>query len=186
MAAEFGTSALEAGIENAQLIGSSLAEADNPRGDVAFTSDVTYFVSDIVGFIHQLEVAEARRIMITIWSEPPPNRRAKLFKLIYGEEQKILPGQQELLAVLWDMGILPDVHVMPELPWWENQRPQTQEEAVQLILDDRVVKPEDRDRARPIIESNLDVLFAPSDAGFVPLWRTDMRELLITWESGAK
>ena len=185
MAAEFGTLALEAGIENAQLIASSLAEADNPHGDIAFTADVTYFVGDIVGFIRQLEAAAARRVMITIWSEPPPNRRAKLFKLIYGEEQNILPGEPELLAVLWDMHILPDVHVMPELPWWENQRPPTREEAVQLVLEDSVVKPQDRDRARPLIESNFDELFAAGDAGFVPLWRTDMRELLITWEPGA-
>ncbi|GIS92776.1 MAG: hypothetical protein CM1200mP22_00130 [Dehalococcoidia bacterium] len=33
-----------------------------------------------------------------------------------------------------------------------------------------------------LIESNFDDLFAPSDVGFVPLWRSDMRELLITWD----
>ena len=122
--------------------------------------------------------------MITIWSEPPPNRRAKLFQLVYGEEQAVLPGQGQLLPVLWDMGILPDVQVLPEPPWWENQRPQTREEAVKLVLEDRVVKPEDRERARPLIESQFDELFAPSEAGFVPQWLTEMRELLITWETG--
>ena len=182
MGAEFASSAFEAAITNAQLLASSLDEVDNPWGDIVFTADVTYFVGEIVGFIRQLEAAASHRVIITIWSEPPPNRRARLFEMIYGEEQKILPGYQELLAVMWDMGILPDVHVMPELPWWENQRPSTRDGAVQLILDDSVVRPDIRDRARWLIESNFDDLFAPSDVGFVPLWRSDMRELLITWD----
>ncbi|MCI0901262.1 MAG: hypothetical protein J4N70_10080, partial [Chloroflexi bacterium] len=184
MGAEFESLAQEAGISNARLVPASLAEAQSPRGDIAFTADVTYFVRDINTFVRQLEAAASRRVIITIWSEPPPNRRAKLFQLVYGEEQEALPGQGQLLPVLWDMGILPDVQVLPEPPWWENQRPQTREEAVKLVLEDRVVKPEDRERARPLIESHFDELFAPSEAGFVPQWRSDMRELLITWETG--
>ncbi|MCI0898720.1 MAG: hypothetical protein J4O11_10540, partial [Chloroflexi bacterium] len=184
MAAEFESLAQEAGICNARLVPASLAEAQSPRGDIAFTADVTYFVRDINTFVRQLEAAASRRVMITIWSEPPPNRRAKIFQMVYGEEQEALPGQGQLLPVLWDMGILPDVQVLPEPPWWENQRPQTREEAVKLVLEDRVVKPEDRERARPLIESQFDELFAPSEAGFVPQWRSDMRELLITWETG--
>ncbi|MCH7842696.1 MAG: methyltransferase domain-containing protein [Chloroflexi bacterium] len=184
MAAEFESLAQEAGINNARLVPASLAESQSPRGDIAFTADVTYFVRDINTFIRQLEAAASRRVMITIWSEPPPNRRAKLFQLVYGEEQAVLPGQAQLLPVLWEMGILPDVQVLPEPPWWENQRPPNREEAVKLVLEDRVVKPEDRERARPLIESHFDELFAPSEAGFVPQWLTEMREVLITWETG--
>ena len=184
MGAEFQSSADEAGITNVRLVSASLADANAPNGDIVFTADVTYFVSNIAEFVRQMEAAAARRVMITIWSEPPPNRRAKLFHLIYGEEQKIFPGQAQLLPVLWDMGILPDVQVMPESPWWENQRPPTREAAIEMVLEDRVVKPQDKDRARPLIESHFDELFAASDTGFVPLWRLEMREVLITWETG--
>ena len=182
MGAEFQSSADEAGITNARLVSSSLANADGPKGDIVFTADVTYFVSDVVAFVRQMEAAAARRLMITIWSEPPPNRRANLFQMIYGEEQNIFPGQAQLLPVLWDLGILPDVLVMPESPWWENQRPPTREAAIEMVLEDRVVKPQDRDWAQPLIESRFDELFAVSVAGFVPQWRSDMREILITWE----
>ena len=181
MGAEFESLAQEAGITNARLLPFSLAEAQAPRGDITFTADVTYFVREIADFIHQLEAAASRRVMITIWSEPPPNRRARLFHLVYGEEQAVLPGQAQLLPVLWDMGILPDVQVLPEPPWWENQRPSTREEAVKLVLEDRVIKPEDRERAGPLIESHFEELFGASEGGFVPRWRSDMRELLITW-----
>jgi len=185
MGAEFQSSTDEAGITNARLVSSSLADADGLKGDIVFTADVTYFVSDVVAFVRQMEAAAARRLMITIWSEPPPNRRANLFQMIYGEEQNIFPGQAQLLPVLWDLGILPDVLVMPESPWWENQRPPTKEAAIEMVLEDRVIKPQDRDRAQPLIESRFDELFAASVAGFVPQWRSDMREILITWEPGS-
>jgi hypothetical protein len=184
MGSEFESLAKEAGITNARLLPSNLAQAEAPRGDIAFTADVTYFVRDIVSFIRQLEAAASRRVMITVWSYPPPNRRGKLFELVYGEEQAVLPGQAQLLPVLWDMGILPDVQVLPESPWWENERPPTREEAVKMIVEDRVVKAEDRDRAQGLFEENFDELFAPSNTGFVPLWRSVMREVLITWETG--
>ena len=183
MAAEFESLAQEANINNARLVPSSLSESGEIRGDISFTADVTYFVRDITAFVVQLEAAAARRVMITVWSEPPPNRRGKLFQLVYGEEQAVLPGHRQLLPVLWDMGILPDVFAMPESPWWENERPPTREEAVRMILEDRWLKPEDRGRAGAVIESHFDELFAPSEKGFVPQWRSDMRELLITWET---
>ena len=183
MGAEFESLAQESGIGNARLLASSLAEAQTARGDIAFTADVTYFVRDIADFVRQLEAAASRRVMITIWSEPPPNRRSKIFELVYGEAQAVLPGQPQLLPALWEMGILPDVYVLPESPWWENERPPTKDEAVGMVVEDRVIKAEDRERARPLIESNFDRLFAPSEAGFVPVWRSDMRELLITWET---
>ncbi len=185
MGAEFESLAKEAGITNARLVAASLGEAQSQKGDIAFTADVTYFVRDIAEFIRQLEAAASRRVMISIWSYPPPNRREKLFELVYGEEQKILPGQAQLLPVLWNMGILPNVQVLPELPWWENKRPLTREEAVKMIVEDRAVKLVDRGRAKALFETRFDELFTPSGEGFVPLWRLDMSELLITWETGA-
>ena len=82
------------------------------------------------------------------------------------------------------MGIFPDVYVLPERPWWENQQILVKDEAVEKVLLDRVTKPADRERARLLIEDNFDRLFAASETGFVPIWRLDMREVLITWETG--
>jgi hypothetical protein len=184
MGAEFESLAQKAGIRNARLVPSSLAEAQAPQGDISFTADVTYFVRDISSFIRQMEAVASRRVMITIWSEPPPNRRSKLFQLVYGEDQAALPGQAQLLPVLWDMGILPDVQVMPESPWWENQCPSTREEAIKMVVEDRVIKPDDRERAQSVFETHFNELFTPREAGFVPQWRKEMREVLITWETG--
>ena len=147
------------------------------EADISFTADVTYFVRDISVFIRQPEITASRRVMITIWSEPPPNRNQKIFELVYGEVQSLLPGQAQLMPVLWDMGIFPDVYVLPECPWWENQRSLVKDEAIDMVL-------EDRGRAFLLVEDNFDQLFSASEIGFLPLWRSDMREVLITWETG--
>ena len=89
-------------------------------GDVVLTCDVTYFVRDIVPFIEKMNGAARRRVIVLVWSEPPPNRGADLFRRVYGEPLAPMPGHRELLPVLWDMGILPDVHVLPDPTWWES------------------------------------------------------------------
>ena len=186
MRQEFLESAAEAGITNTRLVHAGWPEAGGLRGDVAFSADVTYFVADIVPFIQGLEDASRRRVILSLWSQPPPNRRAQTFSLVYGEAQEPSPGHTHLLPVLWEMGILPDIRVMPLLPWWEREQISTHDEAVEMALEGSWLKPEDRDHARVVIESHFDELFTTTARGFRPLWHPGMRELLITWEVAAR
>ena len=183
MGLEFDTLASGAGLTNARRIQSDWLEAPDVRGDRTFTADVTYFVRNIEAFINKLQASARRRVMITVWSELPPNRSARIFRLVYGEEQAILPGHRQLLPVLWDMGLLPDVRVLPGPPWWETVVPLTREEAVEQASAGRWLKPEDKDEGRRVIERHFDELFSHGSAGFSPKWRPEMRELLITWET---
>ena len=186
MRQEFLESAAEAGITNARLVHARWPEAEGVRGDVTFSADVTYFVADIVPFIQGLEDASRRRVILNLWSQPPPNRRAQTFELVYGEAHELSPGHTHLLPVLWEMGILPDIRVMPLLPWWERHEIATRDEAVEAALDGSWLRSEGRDHARRIIESHFDELFATTPQGFRPLWLPGMRELLITWEVDAR
>jgi len=186
MRQEFLESAAEAGITNARLVHARWPEAEGVQGDVTFSADVTYFVADIVPFIQGLEDASRRRVILNLWSQPPPNRRAQTFELVYGEGQEPSPGHTHLLPVLWEMGILPDIHVMPLLPWWERHDISTRDESVEAALYGSWLRPEDRDRARGVIESHFDELFSTTAQGFRPLWLPGMRELLITWEPGQR
>ena len=183
MADGFRALASENQISNASIVPSGWLEAESVSGDVVFTADVTYFVRDIEGFIKKMDLRAKRRAMIMVWSQPPPNRGAEIFRLIYGEEQETLPGHRDLLPVLWEMGILPDVRVLPDSPWWESL-PQSREEAIDLALRGRWLKHGDQDRARKLVEESFEDLFDVGGEGFRPKWPPDMRELLITWETG--
>ena len=188
MGAEFTAAAAEAGISNARFVHANWLEAEGFQGDVALTSNVTYFVRDIVRFIEKLVTAARRRVMMTVWSVANPNQNTRLFHLVYGEEQVPVPGHRELLPVLWELGILPDVHVLPGVPLVPGgpmgaQMPQTPDDAVQLALQGQWLGPQDHARARHLIEERFSELFAPSPEGFRPLWRQEAREMLITWET---
>jgi len=113
---------------------------------------VTYFVREIVPFVTKLASA-ARRVMITVWSVANPNQNAALFRLVYGAEQAPVPGYRELLPVLWELGILPDVHVLPGAPQvpggnMGTRLSQTPEDAVQLALQGQWLGPQEHARAR--------------------------------------
>ena len=184
MGAEFDDSRRRAGIANARRIQDDWMDVDDVNGDVVFTADVTYFVRDIGPFVEKLEASARRRVMITLWSVAPPNSEAALFELFYGEEMAPVPGFRELMAVLWEMGRMPELLVMPEPPWWEGNILRTKEEAVKDVTESGWVREEDLDAAREVIFRNFDRLFKVDDQGYQPNWREPSSELLITWTKG--
>ncbi|MCH8222821.1 MAG: class I SAM-dependent methyltransferase, partial [Chloroflexi bacterium] len=186
MGQEFLACAQEAGITNAQLVQSRWEEALEVTGDVVFSSDVAYFVRDIVPFIEKLDAAARRRVMITLWSLSPPNRSAPIYRMVYGEEQAPVPAYTDLLPVLWEMGIPADVRFLPGGRWWDQELPQTRPQAVEFALRGRWLQAKDRERAAQVVEANFEQLFAAGDQGFRPLWHGGFRELLITWQAGER
>ena len=88
------------------------------------------------------------------------------------------------MAVLWDMGILPDLQVLPEPPWWESNLLPSREEAIEDVLESGWVMERDMAVARETISQNFDRLFAFDGEGYRPQWRQPSRELLITWLTG--
>ena len=135
MGAEFLASAEEAGIANVGLVESSWPAAQELVADVVLCCDVTYFVADIVPFVRGLNSAARRRVLIWIWAIPPPNRNAALFELVFGEPKAPVPGHRELLPVLWDLGILPEVRLLPEPFAWPERLPKDRSEAVRFALE---------------------------------------------------
>lgn len=186
MGQEFLACGQEAGIANAELVPSRWEEALGVTGDLVFSSDVIYFVRDIIPFIEKLDAAARRMVIIALWSTSPPNRSAPLYRLVYGEEQPPVPAYTDLLPVLWGMGIPADVRFLPESPWWGQEVPQSRHLAVEFALQGRWLRTQDRARAARVVEANFDQLFAAEVQGFRPRWHGDYRELLITWEAGER
>ena len=189
MGQEFEESAAEAGIDNASLVLSDWLDVDGVQGDVVHAAHVTYFVRDITRFVANLESAARRRVIINLASVACPMLNAKLFKMVYEEEQALVPSYAYLLPVLWEMGILPDVRFLPQGITYDGVSqlptfPQNKEEAVEIALAGIWLAPHHRDRAEKVVRENFDELFQHEPEGFIPQWMPDVRQVLITWEPG--
>ena len=84
MGTQFARLAADAGISNASWLQTDWYDAKGIQGDVVITADVTYFVRDIVPFVEKLTATARRRVIIAVWNIPPPNRSARLFRLVHG------------------------------------------------------------------------------------------------------
>ncbi len=180
MRAEFDASARDAGITNARCLDASWpGDADGLEADVIMVANVTYFVRDIQPFLEAMDRCARRRAIISVWSVPPPSHGASLIEFFHGQAPTIAPSHRELLPVLWDMGLLPEVHVLPDGFWRARERPATRTEAVELALLRGNATELEGAAAR--VEAHFDELFETTPRGFLPKWIPATRELLITW-----
>jgi hypothetical protein len=186
MGREFTASAAEAGIANARFVQADwLSAPSDVIGDVTLVAHVTYFVPAIRPFIEKLISQTRRRIIIAIGSVPPPNQGADLFEMVEGTPLAPVPGQRELLPVLWDLNILPEVRIAGSAAS-TGMGPRayaTREEAIdQMVRGAAGENPDLAARTRAVVEQRFDELFVP---GSVEGWHratATPRLLLITWE----
>lgn len=187
MRTQFEGAAHAAGIANARFIQATWPTETNLTADVVLTNDVTYFVPDIVPFVQALAAAARRRVIIGLSSVPTPMLGSEVYELIFGEPVESPPGHRELLPVLWDLGILPDVSVLP-MPMRENfawraepTRDQMVDRALWVV---QRLGSADLARAQGLIEEHFDELFVHDATGYRVRSPDTVRELLITWEPG--
>lgn len=171
-----------AGITNARVTTDWWMDSEE-TGDVIHLSDVTYFVRDIVPFIAKLHNSAGRRVMIAVWRPTPGDMGSAVRDIVLNETPPLWPGLPELAAVLWEMGLLPEIRPLPDPPWWisDSERDLSQEAAIDLAIQwlDR----EDLE-TRAAVSAKLDLLFDRSDGGLIPGWLNRARQVLLTWETG--
>ncbi len=179
MRGQFVASRDEAGISNARVSPDWWMESAE-TGDVAVTSDVTYFVRDIVPFLAKLHNAAARRVIISIWRPTPGDMDNELRRVLFDERPPPWPGLPELAAVLWEMGLLPEIRPVDEPPWWipETAGGLSQEQAVDLAM--RRLEQDDEPTRRQVAD-NLDRLFERGPDDLSPRWLGHARAVLLTW-----
>jgi SAM-dependent methyltransferase len=190
MGAGFTANATQAGITNIRVIVSAWLTSAPPVGTVALVNHVTYLTREIVPFIEKLEQVGRRRVLITVNSPPPPSWHRVLYHLVHGETEEVVPGHVELVNVLWELDILPDIRVLP----LHTARPiipaPTREAAIAGEMarfggDQWALWPLGsalEQRLRGLLEARFDELFAAGPEGFSPRWITPGREILITWQ----
>ncbi len=183
MGAQFEASVRDAGITNARWLHSDWLNAA-VEGDICFSANVVYYIADIVPFVAKLNAASRRRVMIVIHSVPPRNIGADLFRYVYEREPIQDPGHRDLLPVLWEMGLLPEVRVLGRSDFIaERERYPNRAVAVAAALpsgmDERAWR-----RAKSAVETHFDELFVPApEGGYRRRPSVVSRVLLITWET---
>lgn len=176
----FQEAAIEAGITNTRFVPTDWLAAGGITGDVVLVSHVTYFVRDIVAFIEKSQAAARRRVVLVVASVPHPNRPADLSRLVHRQDMALVPGHRELLNVLWDMDILPEVHLLGPNFAVAAERVEAIEDQLRGIW----LSPSEQERARSLIEAHFEDLFLPTPQGHVLRRAYGARDLLITWETG--
>ena len=86
--------------------------ADVAPGDVSLCSHVVYGVSDIVPFVRKMCDRTVGRVLILLYTESPMAQLSAFWRAAHREERIELPAMPELLPVLWEMGVYPDVEMM--------------------------------------------------------------------------
>lgn len=177
-----------AGIANARFVAGGWPDVDGVEGDVALVSHVTYFVPRIAPFIEKLNAATRRRVVVMTRSAAPPNQVAPMFELFRQEQFARVPGHEELLAVLGEMGIHPEmIDAGPASLAVTAPAAATREETAKNQVDGATrlgwVHADEAERYRDVILAHFDELFASTEQGYRPRNTLDTRELLITWET---
>src|SRR5581483_5668295 len=132
------------------------------EGDVSLVVHVTYFVPKIEPFIRKLVSSTRRRVIIGVGSTPPPNQGADLFGLMYGETPDLIPGPGELLAVLWEMGIMPEMRVAGSAAGTAMGGTRiyaTKQDAIDFLARPGEQSPEQAAKVRRVAEQHFDQLF---------------------------
>jgi len=185
MGEEFEASARQARIANARWVEAEWPSTAAVEADVSLATNVVSFVADIVAFIERLVASSRRRVMVVGSTYPFWDEASDIFRTVHGEPRARLPEYRELLPVLWELGIVPDVRVLG--PTEVGQRTSrvfsTRAEAIEVYL--RLVEG-DGDDARSRIESAFEDLFLPVEGGFRrPPAPTTPRVILTTWKTRA-
>ena len=116
MIAQLRDSAAGASIENVSVTQTTWEVAEVEAADVVLCAHVVYGVADIEPFIRKLEAHANSLVVLIAFVESPMNRISRFWQPVHGEERIDMPALPELVNVLWEMGIYPDVRMLAPVP----------------------------------------------------------------------
>lgn len=106
-------SAADAGIENVVAVQAGWEEAEVEPHDLVLCANVVYGVAEIGPFVRKLAASARDQVAIVLYMDAPLSRMSPIWNEVHGEKRVDMPGLPELLPVLWEMEVYPNVEMLP-------------------------------------------------------------------------
>ena len=105
----------EARIENVSPVFALWEDAVIDIHEGALCSHVTYGIEEIEKFLTNVTQHASKHVVIVAFMKSPQAHLGILWEAVRGEERVHLPGVPELMDVLWQMGLTPELSVLDPL-----------------------------------------------------------------------
>ncbi len=164
------------GISNLSVVQASWEDAKLDSRDVVLCSHVVDGTLDVSGFVGKLNDHARQRVIMVESMESPQTIFAPFWERVHGEWRMNLPGIPELMGVLWEMGLHPELEMFEPTP---VQAVPTREAALTLLRSVLSIDPEsDKDQK---LHSAVNELAIETPKGLEIKNAKPRREALISW-----
>ena len=168
--------AADAGIGNVSVTQAVWEDAEVDAEDLALCAHVVYGVADIEPFLRKLAAHAKSLVVLLAFVESPMNRISRFWKPVHGEERIDMPALPELVNVLWEMGIFPDVQMLaPVLPDMFEDR----DVALTQLRNRLYVRAGSAEDAR--LRAAMDDLLVDVDGGVMVKGVSPVRQGFVSW-----
>ena len=168
-------------VENIAIVNSEWEAASVEPHDLVLCSHVVYGVADIEKFVRKLHDSARKRVAIVSFVESPQSHLSALWEPVHGDTRINLPAMPELVNVLWELDIYPNVDMMPHRQRTAFESPEAALEQIarRLFIGGNPVREERLRAALPqYLESIADGYAIkgakPARQGIIH-WRTDIQ-----------
>ena len=177
MLAQLRKAVTDAGRSNVEAVLADWETADVEPSELILCSHVVYGVADVRPFIEKLNSHSRRLVIMLSFVDSPQSKVAPLWEPVYGEQRINLPALPELMNVLWEMNIFPNVAMLT---------PSAAQvfETIEEVLDEvgRMMFVANESEARARLESVISDYLEHTDDGFRLKGGRPVRQGVVSWE----
>jgi SAM-dependent methyltransferase len=168
--------AAEAGIANVTLVARPWEAAEVEPADIVLCAHVIYSIEDIGPFVLKLTAHARQQVYMPTFMRPPRARYAPFWPWVHGEDKQELPGAAELMQVLWELDIYPNLEMYAPIPF----RPfKDWQQALDTLRPRLCVRPDSEHDVR--LQQAMRELLVETSAGYVIKGAPPGRLALISW-----
>ena len=175
MASHLREWAQEGGLGNIEVIEGAWPDVDAPTCDVVICAHVLYPVAEIEPFLRKLHGSARRRCFLWLHAEQIALDSLGFWERFYGEPRARQPTFRDLLPVLWQMGLWPNLE-MSEVP--ESWSWGSMDEAARAFREHLAIPEDEATEAR--LRQELAAVLVERE-GRLCLPKTTYRSAIVWW-----